>query len=117
MNCYLIDDDPHAIKLLEEYLSRMENFKVIGSNLNAKKALSEIWEFNNIDIVFTDIYMPELSGFDVIDQLPESTRAIVTTVNSKYIQTAKEKNVAGFLLKPFGFENFQKVVLKISAGK
>jgi hypothetical protein len=62
MNCYLIDDEQHSIDLLTNYLGRLEDFMIVGTNLNAKKALIEINMLNNVDMVFTDIYMPELSA-------------------------------------------------------
>jgi response regulator of citrate/malate metabolism len=117
MNCYLIEDEQHAIDLLEDYLSRLENFCVVGSNLNAKHALAEIEKLNNVDLVFTDIYMPDLSGFDVISRLPKHIQTVVTTVNSYYRQGAADLNAAGFLLKPFDFATFQNTVLPLSKKK
>ncbi|MBD1385829.1 response regulator [Mucilaginibacter rigui] len=114
MNCYLIDDEPHAIRLLTDYISRIKGFDVVGSNLNAKLALSEIHDLNNVDLVFTDINMPDLSGFDVIEQLPDHIKVVVNTIDSSYRQEANKMHVAGFLLKPFEFSTFQKIMLGLN---
>ena len=110
MNCYLIDDEKHSIDLLIDYIGRLYGLKVVGWTLNPKTALTDIETLNNVDVVFTDINMPELSGFDIIKQLPKHIQIVVTTVNSYYREPARELGVKGYLLKPFDFGTFQKTI-------
>ena len=110
MNCYLIDDEKYAINLLIEYIGRLDDLRVVGWTLTPETALADIANLDNVDVVFTDINLPEFSGFDIIKQLPKSIRVVVTTVNSYYRKPALELGVSALLFKPFEFSAFQKTI-------
>lgn len=110
MNCYLIDDEKYAINLLIDYIGRIDDLKIVGWTVRPETALADIESLNNVDIVFTDINLPGISGFDIIKQLPKSIRVVVTTVNSCYRKPAMELGVSGLLFKPFEFSYFQKTI-------
>jgi two-component system LytT family response regulator len=117
MNCYLIDDEKHAIDLLSDYIGRLDSCNVVGWTVNPGTALTDIENLNNVDLVFTDINMPEISGFDIIEKLPKHILVIVTTVNSYYREPANELGVFAVLLKPFEFSTFQKAVKNLGSRK
>ena len=112
--CYIIDDEEHAIDTLVGYVDRYPGLNLVGSNINPLKAIDEIINSENeIDIVFLDVDMPELSGLDVADIISSHSSIIFTTAFPNYAVQAFEKNGSDFLLKPISFERFTKSVTKV----
>ena len=112
--CYIIDDEEHAIDTLVGYVDRYPGLNLVGSNINPVNAIDEIMNAeNDIDIVFLDVDMPELSGLDVADIISSQSSIIFTTAFPNYAVQAFEKNGADFLLKPISFERFTKSVTKV----
>src|ERR1700735_4410685 len=112
--CYIIDDEEHAIDTLVGYVDRYPGLNLVGSNINPVKAIDEIINTgSDIDIVFLDVDMPELSGLDVADIISPHSLVIFTTAFPNYAVQAFEKNGADFLLKPISFERFTKSVTKV----
>ncbi len=111
--CYIIDDDSYAIAALTKYIDQLPWLSLIGSHTNPLLALAEIQDGPLPDIVFLDVEMPELSGLELADQLPEQTMVIITTAYRKYAFEAFEKQVMGFLLKPFSFRMFAQTLHKV----
>lgn len=114
LKCYIIDDEQHSIDAISNYIEKMPNMCVIGSNISPIFALDEIRNTNRPHIVFLDIEMPELSGLDVADLLPSEIAVIIITGHTHYALKAFEKNALGFLLKPFSFEMFAKSINKMN---
>jgi DNA-binding LytR/AlgR family response regulator len=111
--CYVIDDDYYSIKVLSGYIAKMPDLKLIGSSLSPLQAIHDINERKDVDIVFLDIDMPELSGLDVADMIAPSANIIFTTAHDRYAVRAFEKNGYDFLLKPISFERFIASVTKV----
>src|ERR1700733_812554 len=112
--CYIIDDEEHAIDTLVGYIDRYPGLNLVGSNINPVKAIDAIINSgNDIDIVFLDVDMPELSGLDVADIISPHSLIIFTTAFPNYAVQAFEKNGSDFLLKPISFERFTKSVTKV----
>jgi two-component system LytT family response regulator len=76
-------------------------------------AINEIRDAKQVDIVFLDIDMPELSGLEVADIISSHTAVIFTTAFPNYAVQAFEKNGSDFILKPISFERFTKSVIKV----
>ena len=113
-SCYIIDDEEHAIDTLVGYVDRYPGLNLVGTNINPLKAISEITNAkNDIDIVFLDVDMPQLSGLDVADMISSYSSIIFTTAFPNYAVQAFEKNGSDFLLKPISFERFTKSVTKV----
>lgn len=113
--CYIIDDDSYAIDALTKYINELPWLSIIGSQTNPLLALNEIENGPQPDIVFLDVEMPELSGLEVADRLPQQTLVIITTAYRQYAFDAFEKQVMGFLLKPFSFRMFAKTLDKVKS--
>jgi len=111
--CYVIDDEEHAIDTLVNYINKLPGLNLVGTSLNPLKAIDEITSSNQIDIVFLDVDMPEISGLDVADIISPHTSVIFTTAYPNYAVQAFEKNGSDFLLKPISFERFTKSVTKV----
>ncbi len=115
MNCYIIDDDEHAIHAIIKYVDRIPYLTVIGSHTNPLIALEEISKGRKPDIVFLDVEMPELSGIALADLLDPGIAVVFTTSYSQYALQAFQKDAFDFLLKPFSFEMFLKAIGKVKS--
>ena len=113
MNCIIIDDEELARKLLENYIGRLPHLDVIGSFKNPVAAL-QVLQNQEVDLIFLDIQMPELTGIEFLKTLQHSPQVILTTAYSEYAVESYALNVTDYLLKPFGFDRFLKAVNKAS---
>jgi len=111
--CYVIDDEYHAIDTLVGYINKFPGLNLVGSNTNPLEAINDINNVAQVDIVFLDVDMPELSGLDVADIISPYTSVIFTTAYPNYAVQAFEKNGSDFILKPISFERFTKSVTKV----
>jgi len=112
-NCYVIDDEEHAIDTIVNYINRFPGLNLIGSSINPLQGIHDVRNAERVDIVFLDVDMPELSGMDVADIISSFTSVIFTTAYPNYALQAFEKNGSDFLLKPISFDRFTKSVTKV----
>ena len=111
MKVLIIDDEPKAIKLISSYLKHFANFELVATFRNGLKAL-EFLNTNTVDVVFLDINMPKLSGFDFLKTISNPPKVIVTTAYKEFAIEGYELNISDYLLKPFSFERFVKAINK-----
>lgn len=107
--CLIIDDEPLAIKLIKTHLGKLESFEVAGECKSALKAV-EYLKNENIDLMFLDINMPEITGLDFLKTLPNPPYVIITTAFREYAIEGYDLDVVDFLLKPISFERFLKAI-------
>ncbi|PQJ23573.1 LytTR family DNA-binding domain-containing protein [Tenacibaculum sp. SG-28] len=113
MHSIIIDDDELARVIIEKYCSKLENVTVLETFTNAIEAIDFIAN-NKVDLVFLDIHMPELSGFDFIDSLKNPPQIILTTSDKKFALDAFEYPcIADYLVKPIKFPRFMKALAKV----
>ncbi len=103
--CLIIDDEPLARELLETYLQKLPDFKLIRSCSSAIEA-SSVLNANKIDLLFLDIEMPVLKGTDFFKNLAHKPEVIFTTAYRDYAVDGFELNALDYLLKPIFFERF-----------
>ena len=109
---YLIIDDEHiAHKIIMEYCEMLPNMDLQQNCYSALEAFQYLSE-NSVDLIFLDLNMPKLKGFEFLRTLPVSPKVIVTTAYSEFALEGYELNISDYLLKPFGFERFLKAVNK-----
>lgn len=113
MNTLIIDDEPLALDVLETYISQMPDLHLVGRCSNALEA-NEMLRNNQIDLIFLDIQMPQLSGVDFIKTLTNPPLFIFTTAYSNYAVEGYELNAIDYLLKPISLDRFMKAVNKAS---
>jgi DNA-binding LytR/AlgR family response regulator len=111
MKCVIVDDEPLAIGILEDYVAKVPFLECAGTFGNAIEALAAI-QRGGIDLVFLDVNMPELTGFQLLRALTHPPRVILTTAYSEYALTGYDYDVVDYLLKPIEFERFLKAVTK-----
>lgn len=112
MTCLIIDDEILAQDVIEHYVSRMDNLELRGKCNNALEAFS-VMSKQEVDLIFLDIQMPEISGLEFIKLLKNPPKIILTTAYTEYALDGYELNVVDYLLKPVSFERFLKAVDKV----
>lgn len=113
-SCIIIDDEPLAVDLLGDYVSRLPDIEVKNTFTNPISALTYLRD-HHIDVLFLDIQMPELNGLDFIRIIGQDQAVVLTTAYGEYALESYEFRVFDFLLKPISFERFEKAVQKVSS--
>jgi len=111
INCIIIDDEPLAIKVIKNYINKIDYLNWVGSFSNAKESMP-LLKKNKIDLIFLDINMPFLDGISFLKKLENPPKTIITTAHSEYALESYELNIIDYLLKPFSFERFEKASTK-----
>lgn len=112
MNCIIIDDDKLSSKVIEAFVERTENLVLLYSFSNAVEAINALKNEVEIDLIFLDIEMPEMSGIDFLDSLTTAPQIIIVSSKEKYALDAFEYDVTDYLLKPVQYVRFFKAVSK-----
>jgi len=110
-NCFIVDDEPLAIEVIENHLSKLEQFKVVGTYTDAVEAFVAIKNMA-IDILFLDIEMPDFNGLDFIKSMSQKPEIIVTTAYREFAVEGFDLNILDYLVKPIAFERFIKAIDK-----
>jgi len=113
INCLAIDDSPLALELLEKYIGDIGYLRLIKSCTNALEAI-EILRKGNVDLIFLDIQMPDITGIDLLKSLKVKPKIIFTTAYPNYALEGFNQNASDYLLKPFSFERFKIAVEKVN---
>ena len=111
MTCIIVDDEPLAIEIVEAYLEKIDQLKLLGKFRNAVEAFAFLQE-HSVDLIFLDIQMPKLSGLDFIKTLKNPPKVIFTTAYRDYAIEGFDLEVVDYLLKPIPFDRFLKAVAK-----
>jgi len=108
----IVDDEPLARKMIKEYLQDFPEIKIVGECNNGKQAVKAINE-DKPDLVFLDIHMPGMDGFEVLENIDIMPHIIFTTAYGEYAIKAFEVNAIDYLLKPYNKKRFFKAVQKV----
>ena len=111
MRCAIVDDEPLALGILEDYVARVPFLECVGAFSNALEALAYI-QRGGVDLLLLDVNMPELTGLQLLRSLPHPPAVILTTAYSEYALAGYDLDVVDYLLKPIEFERFLKAVNK-----
>ena len=111
LNCIIVDDEPLALDLLENYVQRTPFLHLSGHFDNAVEALSHI-ERQTIDVAFLDIQMPEINGLELSRLISSRTKIIFTTAFEQYALEGFRADALDYLLKPFNYTEFLKAASK-----
>ncbi|MDA3930561.1 MAG: LytTR family DNA-binding domain-containing protein [Prolixibacteraceae bacterium] len=111
INCLVVDDEPVAREIIESHLARITTFRLAGSCKNAMEAFKLI-SSTNIDLIFLDINMPEISGLSFAKSINKNLKVIFTTAYREYALDGFDLQAVDYLLKPISFERFLQAVNK-----
>lgn len=114
MKCLIVEDEPMARKLLQEYIDKIPTLELVQAVGNPLEAMN-ILRDQSIDVLFLDVQMPNITGISFLKVLKEKPIVILTTAYSEYAIEGYELDVTDYLLKPITFERFLKAVEKASA--
>lgn len=104
LKCVIVDDEPLALNLLEDYIKRTPFLKLVarcGSGVEALRAINE----NDVDLAFIDIQMPGLNGLE-LSKMVEDCAIVFTTAFEQYAIEGFKVNAIDYLLKPFSYAEF-----------
>ncbi|MBW1298568.1 LytR/AlgR family response regulator transcription factor [Aquimarina litoralis] len=112
----ILDDEPIAHRIIEGFAEKLPILQKIGNAYDAFEALTILQE-KKVDLLFLDMNMPELSGFEFLKTLSYPPKIIITSAHKEFALEGYEFDVVDYLLKPFSFERFLKAINKISFSK
>ncbi|KIO75537.1 transcriptional regulator [Pedobacter lusitanus] len=114
LKCVIIDDEPHAIEGLKNYLAKIPELELTACYTDPLLAINEINKGEEIDLLLLDIDMPEISGIELAGIVQSKIRKLVfTTAHVQYGYEAFEKQADGYLLKPYSFAKFLTTIHKL----
>jgi two-component system, LytTR family, response regulator len=113
INCVIVEDEPLARNLMVEYVRKVPTLNLVEACSNPLAAI-EVLRNNQIDLLFLDVQMPELTGISFLKILQKKPLVVLTTAYSEYALEGYELDVADYLLKPITFERFLKAVDKVT---
>jgi len=111
MNCIIVDDEPLALDLLEDFISKIPFLNLVANCKNGFEAANAIRN-KPVDLIFLDIQMPDISGIQLFQSLTIKPQVIFTTAYHDYAVEGFNLDATDYLLKPFSFERFLKSVNK-----
>lgn len=114
LKCIAIDDEPLALRQLKSYISKIPYLELAATCNNALEA-QQFLSANQVDLIFVDINMPDLSGVDFVRSLVEKPMVIFTTAYSEYAVEGFKLDAVDYLLKPFSFADFNRSASKANS--
>lgn len=112
LTCFIIDDEPLAIEVIESHISKIDGIEVKATFQNAVKAFQELRN-TTVDILFLDIQMPRLTGIEFLRTLKNPPKVIFTTAYREYALEGFELDAVDYLLKPISFDRFLRATEKV----
>ena len=113
IKCVIIDDEPLAIRVVENHLSEFQNFEIVKTFNNPIEAIP-LLEKGEIDVLFLDINMPKMNGLEFAEIIKSKTNVIITTAYREYAVESFDLDVLDYLVKPIPFSRFLKAINKIT---
>ena len=112
LRCLIIEDEPIAVEILEDYIEQVPFLELVGHYPDALQA-SEPLMNDQIDVLFLDIHLPGIKGLDFLKSLPDPPKTIMTTAYLQYAVEDYDLNVVDYLMKPIPFPRFIQAILKL----
>jgi DNA-binding LytR/AlgR family response regulator len=111
LKCIAIDDEPLALRLVSEYISRFPALQLVKTFDDAISG-AEFLKSTPVDLLFIDINMPDITGIDLVRSLPIKPIVIFTTAHKNFAYEGFELEALDYILKPIDFKRFEKAVEK-----
>ncbi len=111
--CIIVDDEPPATRILENYIGKVSFLEKVGVFNDSLKAL-EFLNAQSVDVIFLDIQMPQLTGLQLSKIISKDIKVIFTTAYPDFALEGFELNAVDYLLKPISFERFYQAVSKLN---
>jgi two-component system LytT family response regulator len=114
IRCLVVDDEPLALHVVEDYISKIPFLQLVKATTSAIEALTLVQD-GGIDLVFLDVQMPELTGIQFLRISNGKAKVILTTAYPQYALQGYELDAVDYLLKPIAFDRFYKAAQKVQA--
>jgi len=114
MKAIIIDDEPLARMMVKEYLQAYPDIEILQECNDGFEGIKAIQQYQP-DLIFLDIQMPKINGFEMLELIDNPPQVIFTTAFEEYAIKAFETHAADYLLKPFSKERFDKAIQKLKA--
>ncbi|MBP3426122.1 MAG: response regulator transcription factor [Rikenellaceae bacterium] len=114
LKCIIVDDEPLALELLEEYVRRTPELELLARCIDGVAAL-KMMEENPVDLAFLDIQMPQVNGLELAHRVGKNTKVVFTTAFEQYALEGFKADAIDYLLKPFNYDEFRHAVDKALA--
>lgn len=108
----IVDDEPIALEKLRAYVSKVPYLTLAGECTDGLEAVERLTSGLEVDLIITDISMPDLDGMEMIRALPSPPMVIFTTAFDRYAVDSYRLSAVDYLLKPYGFADFQRATAK-----
>lgn len=112
MRCIIVEDQAPAQRILKKFIGDYKPLSLVSTFSDALQAI-EFLRQEEVDIIFLDIHLPQISGIDFLKMLPKAPSVILTTAFPDYALESYELAVVDYLLKPFSFQRFIQAVSKV----
>lgn len=112
IRCLVVDDEPLALEIITDYIEKVPFLQLVAATTSAFEALT-IAQNDEVDLIFLDVQMPELTGIQFLKIIKGKCQVILTTAYSQYALDSYELDVTDYLLKPIPFDRFYKSVIKV----
>jgi len=112
IKCIIIEDEPIACEIMQDYIQDIQRLDLVGTFTDALYA-SEFLRNNIVDVVFLDLHLPKLSGFEFLKTMKNPPKIIVTTAYHQYALEGYELDIVDYLLKPIEFSRLLKAINKL----
>ncbi|MEO6894931.1 MAG: response regulator [Ginsengibacter sp.] len=114
MQVIIIDDEPLARSIVKEYLAKFPDLELIAECNDGFEGMKAIQQ-HHPDLIFLDIQMPKINGFEMLELIEEPPAVIFTTAFDEFAIKAFELNAIDYLLKPFSKDRFEKAIQKFQS--
>jgi len=111
IKCIIVDDEPTARDILQLLIKKIEGIEIIARCKNASEALQALNK-NNVDLIFLDINMPDMSGITLAKSISKSTKIIFTTAYREYAIDGFDLQAVDYLLKPISLKRLEQAIQK-----
>ena len=111
IQCIIVDDEPVAREILETHLAKIDKIRIVASCKNAVEAFTAINQYN-VELIFLDINMPEISGLSFAKSINKNSKIIFTTAYREYAVEGFDLQAVDYLLKPISFERLLQALNK-----
>lgn len=110
-NCIIVEDEPIAAEILENFISRDQELNLLGKCADAVYA-SSLLSIHDVDLMFLDLHLPVIKGFDFLRNVKNPPFVIVTTAYHQYAVEGYELDIADYLMKPIPYDRFLVAIEK-----
>ena len=110
MNCIIIEDDKLSLRIIEEFVNKTADLKLVESYSNAVDAINLLGKDNDVQLIFLDIELPDMTGMEFLDSLEITPQVIIISSKDKYAVDAFNHEVTDYLVKPVNYSRFYKSI-------